>query len=279
MTTNLLTFDIEEWFHANYDGVRPDLSLGSNFRANMDVLLDLCARTGSKATFFTLGYIGEHYPDVVRKIAEQGHEVASHGYAHELAYKQTRQQFHDDVKRSIDILEQIVGHQVRGYRAPSWSIVERNLDYLEVLEELGLQYDASIFPVKTFLYGIPTAPRHIHHPIVNGRELQLYEVPMSVTRLLNRNVGYSGGFYFRFFPSWLIKQAIRKANREGSPSIVYLHPREVNPNEPQLQLPVKEHFIHYYNVGGTRHKLEDVLGSFSFTSIAEHLRQIYGVRR
>ncbi|TBL77485.1 DUF3473 domain-containing protein [Paenibacillus thalictri] len=276
--SNMLTFDIEEWFHANYDNVVPDLSKGSSFRAHMDTLLRLCSEAGCKGTFFVLGCIGENYPDVVRAIADEGHDVASHGYGHELAYKQTYEEFKADVKKSVDILENLTGKPVLGYRAPSWSIVERNLHYLLALEELGLKYDASIFPVKTFLYGIPTAPTEIHKPRVNGRELDLFEVPMSVMKLAGRNMGYSGGFYFRFFPRFFIKQAIRSANRQGKSAIVYLHPREVDANEHQLDLPAKEHFIHYYNVRGTEAKLESIMKSFRFTSISEHLQRQHGLK-
>jgi polysaccharide deacetylase family protein (PEP-CTERM system associated) len=274
---NMLTFDIEEWFHANYDNVNPDLSKGSNFRSNMETLLQICGETGCKATFFVLGCIGEDYPDVVRAIAREGHDVASHGYGHQLAYKQTIQEFKADVKKSVDILEDITGNKILGYRAPSWSIVESNLHYLEALEELGLKYDASIFPIKTFLYGIPTAPTEIHKPHVNGRELNLYEVPMSVMKLSGRNIGYSGGFYFRFFPNFFIKNAIRSANRQGKSSIVYLHPREIDAKEQKLSLPYKEHFIHYYNVRSTKAKLEDILRSFNFTSISDHLKHKYAL--
>ncbi|MCU6791622.1 polysaccharide deacetylase family protein [Paenibacillus sp. WQ 127069] len=274
--TNMLTFDIEEWFHANYDSIAaPDRSRGSNFRAHMDTLLRICRETDCKATFFVLGCIGEDYPDVVKAIAREGHDVASHGYAHELAYKQTIDEFRDDVKKSVDILENLTGTKVLGYRAPSWSIVEDNLHYLEVLEEMGMKYDASIFPVKTFLYGIPTAPTEIHKPRVNGREIDLYEVPMSVMKLGGKNIGYSGGFYFRFFPRLLIKYAIRSANRRGHSSIVYLHPREIDAYEQKLDLPFKENFIHYYSVGRTQNKLEDILRSFNFTSISEHLKSNY----
>ncbi|MBE1447368.1 polysaccharide deacetylase family protein [Paenibacillus sp. OAS669] len=273
--SNMLTFDIEEWFHANYDNMAPDTSKGSNFRAHMDELLQLCSDTGCKATFFVLGCIGEKYPDIVQRIAKEGHDVASHGYGHELAYKQTYDEFKADVKKSVDILEALTGAPVLGYRAPSWSIVERNLHYLEALEELGMQYDASIFPVKTFLYGIPTAPTVIHKPQVNGRELGIYEVPMSVMNVSGKNVGYSGGFYFRFFPKFVIKSAIRSANRQGKSSIVYLHPREIDAREHKLELPLKEHFIHYYNVRGTKSKLEDIMKSFRFTSISEHLKLHY----
>lgn len=270
--TNMLTFDIEEWFHANYDNVTPDYSKGSHFRAHMDTLLQMCSDAGCKATFFVLGCIGENYPDVVKAIANEGHDVASHGYGHELAYKQTYDEFKADVKKSVDILENLTGTKVLGYRAPSWSIVESNLHYLEALEELGMKYDASIFPVKTFLYGIPTAPTEIHKPKVNGRELGIYEVPMSVMKLTGKNMGYSGGFYFRFFPGFFIKQIIRSANRQGKSSIVYLHPREIDANEHKLDLPMKEHFIHYYNVRGTQAKLDRIMRSFPFTSISEHLK-------
>ncbi|MFE5324419.1 polysaccharide deacetylase family protein [Paenibacillus sp. NPDC056579] len=273
VVNNMLTFDIEEWFHANYDNVIPDYSKGSSFRAHMDTLLQMCSDAGCKATFFVLGCIGENYPDVVQAIAREGHDVASHGYGHELAYKQTFDEFKADVKKSVDILENLTGTKVLGYRAPSWSIVESNLHYLEALEELGMKYDASIFPVKTFLYGIPTAPTEIHKPKVNGRELGIYEVPMSVMNLTGKNMGYSGGFYFRFFPEFFIKQVIRSANKQGKSSIVYLHPREIDANEHKLSLPPKEHFIHYYNVRGTRSKLNNIMRSFRFTSITEHLKQ------
>ena len=274
--SNILTFDIEDWYHANFDHVDLEESRGkgSNFRANVDTLLQLCKDTSSKATFFVLGSIGEDYPDVVRAIAREGHDVACHGYGHQLAYKQTIEEFKADVKKSVTILEQLIGTKIIGFRAPSWSIVESNLHYLEVLEELGMKYDASIFPVKTFLYGIPTAPTEIHKPQVNGRELNLYEVPMSVMKVLGHNIGYSGGFYFRFFPKWLIKQVIRSINRQGQSSIIYLHPREIDALEQRLILPYKESFIQYHNIRSTKGKLQDIMESFRFTSIAEHLQHL-----
>ena len=273
---NLLTFDIEDWYHANYDSV--DLSVArageSHFRANMDMLLQLCSDAGCKATFFVLGQIGEQHPETVRAIVRAGHEVASHGYGHQLAYKQTYAEFKADVKKSAEILQTLTGEKVWGYRAPSWSIVKRNHHYLEALEELGLQYDASIFPVKTFLYGIPDAPTEIHHPTVSGRQLNLLEVPMSVARIGGRNIGYSGGFYFRLLPTWLIKRVILSGNAAGRHSIVYLHPRELDPNEQRLKLPLLESFIQYYNVGGTKQKLTEILRSFRFISIRQRLSDI-----
>lgn len=273
---NLLTFDTEEWYHANYDGMDPAAlrGRGSNFPAQMDDLLGLCAAAGARATFFVLGAIAEDHPAVVRAIAAAGHEIASHGYGHALAYRQTLGEFTADVRRSIAILEDVTGAAVRGYRAPSWSIVAANYHYLAALEELGLAYDASVFPVRTFLYGIPDAPTRIHHPVVAGRTLKLWEVPTSVVRLAGRNFGYSGGFYFRLCPAFFIKYAIGRANRRGQPAIMYLHPRELDPGERRLALPAKEGFIHYHGLGGARAKLAALLREFTFTSVAGHLRTI-----
>lgn len=270
---NLLTFDTEEWFHANYDNMDPDAyrGKGSRFAAQMDELLQLCSDYHCHATFFVLGCIGEDYPDIVRRIVAAGHDVASHGYGHQLAYRQTLPEFKADVERAVGILEAVTGKKVLGYRAPSWSIIRENLHYLTALEELGLQYDASIFPLKTFLYGIPDAPKEIHRPVVNGRTLNLYEIPMSVVNLMGRNMGFSGGFYFRFFPAWLIRQWIEQTNRSGRPAILYLHPRELDPLERKLSLPLKERFIHYYHVQGNKEKLVSMMKRFSFISIADYL--------
>ena len=136
-----------------------------------------------------------------------------------------------------------------------------------------MKYDASIFPVKTFLYGIPDAPTDIHRPCVNGRELELYEVPMSVLRLCGKNIGFSGGFYFRLFPRWLIKRGIHSLNQQGRSAIVYLHPRELDATERRLSLPPLASFIQYYNVGANRTKLENILRSFRFVSVADRLAE------
>ncbi len=273
---NLLTFDTEEWYHANYDDVDPAAlrGRGSNFPAQVDDLLTMCGETGAKATFFVLGAVAEDHPAVVRAIAAAGHEIACHGYGHALAYRQTREEFAADVRKAAAILEDVTGTAVRGYRAPSWSIVAANYHYLAALEELGLAYDASIFPVRTFLYGIPDAPTHIHHPVVAGRTLDLWEIPTSVVRLAGRSIGYSGGFYFRVFPGLFIEYAIRRANRRGQPAVIYLHPREIDPGERRLTLPAKESFIHYHGLAGARAKLVSLLRNFRFTSVIDYLRTI-----
>lgn len=275
---NLLTFDIEDWYHANFEGVEPAGMRGteSRFRTNVEALLQICETAGCRATFFVLGCVGEEYPDIVKAIASAGHEVASHGYGHRLAYRQTEEEFREDVKKSAEILQTITGNKVEGYRAPSWSIVSGNLHYLETLESLGFTYDASIFPVRTFLYGIPDAPRTIHRPVVAGRTLDLYEVPMSVLSLCGKTFGFSGGFYFRLFPRWLIAAGIRSLNRQGRSALVYLHPRELDPDERRLDLPPLESFIQYHNVKRTRLKLETLVRLFRFIPVRDYLRGMEG---
>lgn len=272
---NMLSFDIEDWYHANYSFVDTNTyrSQNSNFRANMKRILSICAKHKVQATFFTLGSIAEDFPDVIHSIVQQGHELACHGYSHALAYQQSPDEFREDVYKAVSILENIGQTKVYGYRAPSWSIIKKNYSYLAILENLGLEYDASIFPVKTFLYGIPDAPQNIHQPVINNKVLDFYEVPMSIQNFLGTNFGYSGGFYLRTFPYFLLKYFIKNNIKKSKYSIVYLHPREIDLNERKLELPWKERLIHYYNLGTTECKLNKILEDFHFTSIKNYLEE------
>lgn len=273
---NLLTFDIEDWYHANYrklDKKEKERLLsqnGSNFSSNTEKLLEICKLTGARGTFFVLGEVAKQFPEVIRKIHQEGHEIASHGYAHELAYEQSYESFKADVELSIDLLEDITGEKIKGYRAPSWSIRKDNLHYLAALVELGLQYDASIFPVKTFLYGIPDATRSIHR--LDFEQGSLWEVPMSVIELFGRAFGFTGGFYLRFWPEWLIRFWGKQVRKKDKPVIYYLHPREINPKDPHMPgMKPLEMFIHYYNLKGTQAKLARLLQTGPHVGISEYL--------
>jgi len=204
---------------------------------------------------------------LIREIAEAGHELATHGYAHQLIYQQTPAVFKEDVSQAKKRVEDIVGKSVIGYRAPSWSITPKSLWAWDILEELGFVYDASVFPIKTYLYGLPTSPRFSYHPQYNGRTLNLLEVPSSTVRILNKKIPFAGGFYFRALPYPLITRGIKTVNREGHPAIVYLHPREIDPGQPRLTLSPKENLIHYYGISGCEKKLIRVLKKFKFTSV------------
>ncbi len=264
---NLLTFDVEEWFQANYPSVAlvPRVGVDEGLEANVRGLLDLCVEHQARATFFILGRTAERQPGIVRLIQEKGHEIASHGYEHLLVYEQTPDGFRADLKKSLDVLEGISQQGMLGYRAPSWSVNTRLPWFFDILEKHGLAYDSSLFPARTFLYGDSRARRFLHS-IGN-----LIEIPASTVSLFGLRIPFASGFFFRLFPGFFIRLGIRALNRRGQPAMLCLHPREVDVSSPQLELTRKERFIHYVNIKTARKKLEALLASFSFCSIRDYL--------
>jgi polysaccharide deacetylase family protein (PEP-CTERM system associated) len=264
---NLLTFDIEEWFQANYrmPGDRPMPERDDRLERNVERLLDICVRHGATASFFVLGETAERYPGLVGEIKRRGHEIASHGYRHALVYDRTPQDFAADLRRSIALLENLAGERVRGFRAPSWSIGPHMDWFFALLAENELIYDSSLFPMKTFLYGDSTAEAFPH------KVRDIFEFPASTFRFLGRRVPFASGFFFRFFSSSVIRRAIRSLNRRGLPAMICLHPREIDPSAPRLALPLRERFIHYHGIRSTERKLTHLLDSFRFVSIREYL--------
>lgn len=260
---NILTFDIEEYFDQNYPGVNlADLEMkAGNLEEEIRILLALCDKFQAKATFFILGRVAEKYPFLVRSIKSYGHEIASHGYSHQLVYNFSPEEFRADLQKSIDILQQITGEKILGFRAPSWSVTEETEWVYPIMKELGLKYSASVFPIKTFLYGIANAPRFPYN------KEEILEIPVSTVKILGKNIPFSGGVYFRFWPTWFIKKSIESVNKEGKSAILYLHPREIDKNSPRLKLPAKESLIHYFGVTRTLAKLEYILSRFQFNSI------------
>ena len=271
---NILTIDLEEWYHANYhdDVFNNKKTYQVRVVQNTHRLLALFAEYGAKATFFVLGHVAEEHPDLIRRISSAGHEIACHGYAHELVYQQTPEEFRVDVLKAKSLIEEITGLEVKGYRAPSWSVTEKSLWAWEVLEELGFAYDASVFPISTYLYGLPSSPRFAYHPTYKHQDLNLLEVPSSTVQVLGKNIPFAGGFYFRALPYPLIAQGIKAVNNEGQPALVYLHPREIDPGQPRLTLSLKESLIHYYGINGCEQKLIRILKKFEFTSIEEYFK-------
>lgn len=241
---------------------------------NTEVYLEALERNHATATFFVLGFVAEQHPGLVQKIAQAGHEVASHGYGHQLVYKQTPEEFRQDIQRSKKLLEDIIGKPVRGYRAPSWSITEESLWALTILEEEGFAYDSSIFPFKNFLYGISGAPRFPFAAAkYQPRAEKLLEIPPSTVRVPGMNVPFSGGFFFRALPYPFIHLFAKQVNREGHPVVFYLHPREIDPQQPRLKLSKRDALIHYYGIGACRRKMEHMLRDFSCQSIAAYMHE------
>lgn len=264
---NLLTFDVEEWFRANYPSttLSSQVEVDERLEVNIRVLLDLCAEYQARATFFILGRTAERHPGIVTLIQEKGHDIASHGYEHILVYEQTPEIFRADLKKSLAVLEGISQQRILGYRAPSWSISTRLPWFFDILKKHGLAYDSSLFPARTFLYGDSRA-RRFPHSIGN-----LIEIPASTLSLFGLRIPFASGFFFRLFPGFFISLGIKTLNRRGHPAMLCLHPREVDVSSPRLELTRKGRFIHYVNIKTARRKLVGLLASFSFYSIRDYL--------
>jgi polysaccharide deacetylase family protein (PEP-CTERM system associated) len=255
---NFLTIDVEEWYHVNYPGVDTASLAGkpTNLDQLVDRLIGLCEHEKVKTTCFVLGVIARQKPDVVRKLHAAGHEIASHGDAHKSVRSMNPTEFRGDIANSCDALEQITGEKVLGFRAPSFSITEEMLPwYYGTLEERGLRYSSSIFPGRTFLYGIPDFPPRAHRPVIAGRQTSVLEIPMPKVRLLGKDMG----LYLRFFPQSFIRNYIERENRSGSPVVLYLHPREIDERQPRIPLRFADSVVHYWGVKGCERKVRSIL--------------------
>ncbi|HZW21708.1 XrtA system polysaccharide deacetylase [Noviherbaspirillum sp.] len=262
---NAMTIDVEDYFQVSaFERHIPRAqwpSLPCRVEANMDRILALLDAENVKATFFTLGWIAERYPALVRRIVDNGHELASHGYGHARASDQTPEEFHQDVSRAKALLEDIGGKPVRGYRAPSFSIGLRNLWALDVLGEAGYRYSSSIYPISHDHYGMPDAPRFAHYP--RGRDGVL-EVPITTVRVMKKNLPSGGGGYFRLFPYAVSRWLLQRVNREDrQPGIFYFHPWEIDPGQPrQSNVGLKTRFRHYVNIHRTEARLKALTRDF-----------------
>ena len=264
---NAMTIDVEDYFHVSvFDGLVPRekwSQMESRVSRNTDRLLEIFDDAGVKATFFVLGWVAERFPDLVRRISESGHEIASHGFAHRLIYDQTPAAFRDDVRTSKDLLEEVTGKTVNGFRAPSYSVTPRTLWALDVLIEEGYTYDASVFPIHHDRYGIPLSPRHPY--VISSRAGSLVEAPASTIRFGRFNFPVGGGGYFRLLPYEWTHLGISRINKdERRAAIFYLHPWEVDPGQPRLQAGMIGRLRHYRNLDQTESRLRRLLKDFRF---------------
>ena len=266
---NYLTIDVEDYFQvAAFEKVIHP-SAWENYpprvEQNTIKILDLFDLHGVKGTFFIVGWTAERFPGLVKDIAERGHEIGCHSYWHKKIYNLTPEEFRQDTKKSKAILEEITGQPVLGYRAPTYSITKKSLWALDILEELGFKWDSSIFPTVHDNYGIPDAPRFEHK--LPSHELKEY--PISTAIFLGRRIPISGGGYFRLFPYWFSRYALRRINeQESKPFVFYLHPWEIDPDQPRVANPGwKSRFRHYNNLDQTKERLSRLLRDFSFRPI------------
>ncbi|MFW5891177.1 MAG: XrtA system polysaccharide deacetylase [bacterium] len=269
---NILTIDVEDYFQVETFKNIIDENEWNNFELRVEnslkKVLNLINSFDYKATFFVLGWIAERFPEIIKMISAQGHEIATHGYGHELVYKQTKQEFKNDLIKSINILTEITENEILGYRAPTFSITNDSLWALDIIKELGLEYDASMSPIEAHdKYGIKGINPYIH-TLSNG----LIELPQTTIKILNKNLPVAGGGYFRLIPYWLTKMAIKKLNNNNQTAIVYLHPWEFDPEQPKIDgISKLSQFRHYINLDKTETKFKKMLSDFNFTSIEKYL--------
>jgi len=263
------TVDVEDWYHGIPISSGEKVSAERRLERGMNRLLSLLGERHVKATFFLLGPIAAAYPELVRALARDGHELACHGWSHDLIYTMTPERFREETRRAAGTLEDLTGARVRAYRAAYFSITRASLWALDVLAELGFRYDSSIFPVHNWRYGIADfdpAPQVIATP--SG---PLYEFPLSVRRVAGRNVPACGGAYFRLYPYMLTRANMRAAERAGRPAVFYLHPWELDPDHPRVAFHWKPRFTHYVNLSATAPRLRRLLTDFEFGPLGEVL--------
>jgi len=259
-----MTCDVEDYFQVSaFDGIVPRshwAEVECRIPRNIDKALQLFADHNTKATFFTLGWVAEHHPGVIRRIVDEGHELASHGMCHHRVWSQKPEEFRQDASRARALLEEVGGISVTGYRAASWSIDKRTPWAHEILAEIGYKYSSSVYPVSHDHYGVSDAPRHPH--VIDGTGI--IEVPPSTAQWLGRNIPISGGGYFRLYPLRLSRRFIRR-HQESEPYsyMFYFHPWELDPDQPRFaDIGAKSRFRHYVNLHKFERRLTEILQSF-----------------
>ena len=269
---NAMTVDVEDYFQVSaFEPYIPRQRWDEwprRVEENTRRILELFERQGVQATFFTLGWVAERYPGLIRDIVDRGHELACHGMEHVRVTEQTPEAFRQDVARAKAVLEDAGGTEVLGYRAASYSIGRDNLWALTVLQELGFKYSSSIYPVKHDLYGMPEAPRFAFYP---DQAPRLLEVPITTVKMGGRNLPCGGGGFFRLYPYFVSRWALRKVNEaDGQPAVFYFHPWEIDPGQPRPSgLSFKTRLRHYLNLGRMEARLERLLTDFKWDTMAE----------
>ena len=264
---NALTVDVEDYFQVSAFAKSVSRKewdkYPSRVEKNTHRLLDLFDEANVSATFFILGWVADRNNDLVREIAKRGHEIACHGYSHQLIYNQTLEVFREETIRSKSLLEDIVQMPVRGYRAASYSITADSLWALDVLAEAGFDYDSSIFPVRHDRYGIPDA-KEMPHVLKTPRGHSLVEFPLSTAKIFNYKLPVAGGGYFRLYPYALTRAGLRQVNARQQPFIFYLHPWEIDPDQPKVETTRLSRFRHYNNLEKCESRLQRLMQDFQF---------------
>ena len=273
---NAITIDVEDYFQVAALAKWAPTAQWDDFplrvERNTQRILELFAHSNITGTFFVLGWVAERCPNLVKAIVDEGHELGSHGYSHQLIYKQSQSVFKEETLRSKKLLEDIGGVEVKGYRAASYSITRQSLWALDILLEAGFRYDSSIFPVRHDRYGIPDAIE-VPHRLTTPSGGELTEFPITTLKLANYKLPIAGGGYFRLFPYWFSRWAFQRVNNKQKQALIfYLHPWEIDADQPQLPAKGLSRFRHYNNLDICEARFEQLLNDFEFTSVENILR-------
>ncbi len=270
---DILSIDVEDWFHILELDSTPNLhewgGMESRVEYNFLSILDILEEKNIKATCFFLGWIAEKFPRIVKEASARKHEIASHGYAHQLVYTQTEKQFFEDISKTKQILEDISSSEVIGYRAPGFSIIPETSWAFDQLAQAGYKYDSSLFPAKRG-HGYFLESKLFPFKIQNS---DFYEFPITVAPIMSKNICFFGGGHLRLFPYWLIKIMAKRVAKENRPVIYYVHPREVDISQPRLDMNLKRRFKSYINLKTTRVKLQKIIENNEFISFAGFLKK------
>ena len=274
---NALTVDVEDYFQVSAFAENINQKDWDNHplrvNSNTHKLLDMFDEYQIKATFFILGWVAERQKDLVNEIANRGHEVACHGYSHQLVYNQSPEVFQEETVRAKNILEDIIQQPVRGYRAASYSITEKSKWALDILAESGFIYDSSIFPVRHDRYGMPDSPEHPYR-LETPAGHSIIEFPLSTAKIINYRLPIAGGGYFRLYPYWLSKMGLKQINRQQKPFIFYLHPWEIDPEQPRIETSWFSRFRHYNNLDKCEARLRNLMTDFQFGTTWDVLKTL-----
>jgi polysaccharide deacetylase family protein (PEP-CTERM system associated) len=275
MTCSIFSIDVEDWYHILDVPSAPALSqwdaLPAHVEKNFRRMLDILGETGARATCFFIGHVAKRFPALVREAKARGHEIASHSYEHRLVYTMSPDEFADDARRAREVLEDISGGPVRGFRASGFSVTEATPWFFEKLVEAGYGYDSSTFPAARGHGGLKTGQLEPHRRATPSGELA--EFPVTVTDVLGKRLCFFGGGYLRLFPYPLIKRMSRAVLAEGRPVIFYVHPREIDPDHPRLPMSAARRFKTYVNLGTTEKKIRSILSDFPVTTFGDYLAE------
>ena len=268
---HILSVDVEDYFQVEAFSRQVDRKEWESYplrvERNTQRLLEIFARHGATATFFFLGWVAERLPHLVREVAACGHEIACHSYWHRPVYRLDRESFREDTHRAMQVIQDAAGVAVIGYRAPTWSITRDSLWALDVLAEEGFRYDSSIYPIHHDLYGVPGAKRSPY--VIRAAEGPLLEIPPATLQVGSMVLPAAGGGYLRIFPFRYTEWAIRQLEAQGQAAVIYLHPWEIDPDQPRLESGQRSKFRHYTGLSGMQRKLERLLAQRRFLSFAE----------